>query len=82
MPLTTLTLFIMAMLLVALLLEPLSRWIRLPLSAVLLAGGFAMSQLLVGAGMDTGLRWYHFHDLVFYVFLPALIFQSAFSMRT
>jgi len=71
----------MAMLMAALLLEPLARLLRLPLSAALVAGGFAGSQLMVGSGLDTGLRWYHFHDLVFYVFLPALIFESAISLN-
>jgi CPA1 family monovalent cation:H+ antiporter len=70
----------MAMLLAALLLEPLARLLRLPLSAALVAGGFGGSQLLIGMGFDTGLRWYHFHDLVFFVFLPALIFVSALSL--
>lgn len=69
-----------AMLLLALLLEPLARLARLPFTAALVTVGFAGSQLIVGAGIDTGLRWQHFHDLVFFVFLPALIFESAFAM--
>ena len=80
MPLSSVVLLLMAMLLAALLLEPAARLIRLPLSAALVAGGFAGSQLMVSLGLDTGLRWYHFHDLVFFVFLPALIFGSAISM--
>lgn len=67
----------MAILLAALLLEPLARHLHLPFSAALVAGGFAGSQLLVGMGIDTGLRWHHFHDFVFFVFLPVLIFESA-----
>jgi len=71
-------LYFMAILLAALLLEPLARRLHLPFSAALVAGGFAGSQLLVeGLGVDTGLRWHHFHDLVFFVFLPVLIFESA-----
>ena len=80
MSLSAVVLLFMAMLLAALLLEPLARRLRLPLSAALVAGGFAGSELMVGLGIDTGLRWHHFHDLVFFVFLPALIFQSAFSL--
>jgi monovalent cation:H+ antiporter, CPA1 family len=80
MPLSSVVLFFMAMLLAALLLEPAARLIRLPLSAALVAGGFAGSQWFVSLGIDTGLRWHHFHDLVFFVFLPALIFGSAISM--
>lgn len=81
MPISSVVLLFMAMLLAALLLEPLARLLRLPLSAALVAGGFAGSQLMVSSGLDTGLRWYHFHDLVFYVFLPALIFESAISLN-
>jgi len=81
MPLSSIVLLFMAMLLAALLLEPAARLIRLPQSAALVAGGFAGSQLIVSLGVDTGLRWYHFHDLVFFVFLPALIFGAAISMN-
>lgn len=81
MPISATALLLMAMLLAALLLEPLARWLRLPLSAALVAGGFIGSQLIVGAGYDTGLRWHHFHDLVFFVFLPVLIFESALSLN-
>jgi CPA1 family monovalent cation:H+ antiporter len=70
----------MAMLLAALLLEPAARLIRLPLSAALVVGGFAGAHWIVSLGIDTGLRWYHFHDLVFLVFLPALIFGAAIAM--
>ena len=80
MPLSSVVLLFMAMLLAALLLEPAARLIRLPLSAALVAGGFAGSQWIVSLGIDTGLRWHHFHDLVFFVFLPALIFGSAINM--
>ena len=82
MPISSVVLLFMAMLLAAQLLEPLARLLRLPLSAALVAGGFAGSQLLVSSGLDTGLRWYHFHDLVFYVFLPALIFESGISLNS
>ena len=80
MPVSTLVLLFMAMLLAALLLEPAARLIRLPLSAALVVGGFAGAHWMVSLGIDTGLRWYHFHDLVFLVFLPALIFGAAIAM--
>jgi len=81
MPSALIALFFMAMLLAALLLEPLARRLHLPMSAALFAGGFAGTQYIVSMGIDTGLRWYHFHDLVFYVFLPVLIFESASGMN-
>ena len=76
----TVVFYFMAILLAALLLEPLAHRLHLPFSAALVAGGFAGSQLLVGMGVDTGLRWHHFHDLVFFVFLPVLIFESAVTL--
>jgi CPA1 family monovalent cation:H+ antiporter len=81
MPLSSVALIVMAMLLTALLLEPAARRLHLPFSAALVAGGFAGVQLITSAGFDTGLRWYHFHDLVFFVFLPALIFESAIHLN-
>ena len=81
MPISSVALIVMAMLLTALLLEPVARRLHLPFSAALVAGGFAGAQLIVSAGFDTGLRWYHFHDLVFFVFLPALIFESAIHLN-
>lgn len=76
----TIMLYFIAILLAALLLEPLARHLHLPFSAALVAGGFVGSELLVGLGIDTGLRWHHFHDLVFYIFLPVLIFESAVAL--
>ncbi|MGF1546586.1 MAG: cation:proton antiporter [Thiotrichales bacterium] len=70
-------LFFLAMLVVALLLEPVAtRW-RLPYPALLVLVGFAGSEALVAAGIDTGLRWDGFRDLVFYVLLPLLVFEAA-----
>lgn len=81
MPISSIALIVMAMLLVALLLEPVARRLHLPFGAALVAGGFTGAELIIVAGFDTGLRWYHFHDLVFFVFLPALIFESAIHLK-
>ncbi len=67
-------------LLLAILLEPLATRLRLPISAILVLTGFLGSEAIIALGYDTGLRWWHFHDLIFYVFLPILIFESAFQM--
>jgi CPA1 family monovalent cation:H+ antiporter len=81
MPLSSLALMFMAMLTVALLLEPLARLLHLPFSAALVVGGFAGAHLMVNAGLDTGLRWHHFNDLVFFIFLPVLIFDAALQIN-
>ncbi len=81
MQLTHLILMVMAMLLASLLAAPLSNLLRLPFSAMLVLLGFAGVKLLVVVfGVDTGLDWSHFHDLVFYLLLPVLIFEAALNM--
>jgi CPA1 family monovalent cation:H+ antiporter len=66
--------------LLAILLQPLARYLHLPFCATLVIAGFAASELLVGAGVDTGIRAENFHTLVFHVFLPILIFESAYNI--
>jgi len=80
MAIADLVLIFLGMLLLAALLHPLAQKLHLPYSLVLVAGGFIGSELLVASGLDTGLRWHHFNDLVFYVFLPVLIFEAALHM--
>lgn len=81
MAIPTLILVFMLMLLVAVLVQPLAHRLHLPFSAVLVATGFGISELLTkGLDMDLGLRWHHFHDLVLFVFLPVLVFESALKL--
>jgi CPA1 family monovalent cation:H+ antiporter len=70
-------LVLMLMLLIALIARPLARVLRLPFAALLVVIGFVGSEIVVGLGGDTGVRAGLFHDLVFFVFLPVLIFESA-----
>jgi CPA1 family monovalent cation:H+ antiporter len=67
----------LGILLAAILSKPLARisWISLPVTLVIL--GFVSSEIWVGLGMDTGLRWQVLRDLVFYLLLPILIFDAA-----
>ncbi|MFN2337389.1 MAG: cation:proton antiporter [Gammaproteobacteria bacterium] len=60
--------------------QPLSRWLRMPYSSTLVMVGFAASELAVGLGVDTGIRAGSFHDLIFFVFLPILVFEAAFCI--
>lgn len=66
-----------ALLLAALVVEPLAQRLRLPSSAVLVLGGFLGSEAVVAAGVDLGLRWHHFRDLVLFVLIPVLVFAAA-----
>jgi CPA1 family monovalent cation:H+ antiporter len=65
---------------VSLLAEPIARWLRLPFVAILIVVGFLGSELVVSLGYDTGIRASNFPLLVFYVFLPIIIFESAYSI--
>jgi CPA1 family monovalent cation:H+ antiporter len=56
------------------------RWLSLPVALVFL--GFVASEVWVGLGMDTGLRWEILRDLVFYLLLPILIFEAAINIDT
>lgn len=69
-----------AMLLTALLVKPLSEKYALPFAAVLVLTGFVGSELLVFFSIDTGLRHQSFQDIILYILLPVLIFESAFKM--
>jgi len=68
------------LLLLALVAQPIAQWIRLPYATSLVMVGFIVSELLVMSGVDTGIRADNFQQLIFYVLLPVLIFQSAYSI--
>ncbi len=76
-----LVLFLLAMLAVALLVEPLAERLRLPFSSLLVIVGFVGSEIVVAVGWDTGLRWHLFHDLIFFLLLPVLIFEASLHIR-
>ena len=61
--------------------EPISRLVRLPYSSVLVLAGYVTSELAVMSGIDTGIRAENFHDLIFYVFIPLLVFESAYKIN-
>lgn len=80
MPLPATLMMLSALLVTALALQPLAERIRIPFALLLVLTGFGASELVVGLGFDTGLRAESFHDLILYVFLPVLIFESAFKI--
>lgn len=60
---------------------PVARWTRLPVPAIqILIGCGVVYTVTLGFGIDTGLRAANFHDLVFYVFLPVIVFEAAVSL--
>lgn len=73
--------FVVILFALALLTDPLGRLLRLPHTALLVATGAVGAHVLtIGFGLDLGLRAGSFHDLVFYVFLPLLVFDSAYHL--
>ena len=64
-------------LLLALLLQIPARWLHLPLGSLLVLLGFGASEVLVAAGFDLGLRWENFHQIVFFILIPVLLFESS-----
>ena len=74
-------LILSGLLLLAIAVQPLAKKLHIPFSALLVITGFAASELLVLSGIDTGIRADSFHDLIFFVFLPVLVFESAYSIN-
>ena len=74
-------LILSGLLLLAIIIQPLARKIHVPFTATLVIAGFIASELLVMAGIDTGIRAENFHDLIFFVFLPILVFEAAYNIN-
>lgn len=66
---------------IALLLYPLARTLHIPYASLLAFAGMVSSTVMVNNGIDTGLRWDNFHQLVFYVLLPILIFEASLRLK-
>jgi len=80
-PITQILLLFLSCLFMATLLKPIADRLSLPFSALLVLLGFASSEWLIIGGGDTGLRWDTFHDLVFYIFLPILVYNAALRLN-
>lgn len=73
--------FVVVLLALSLIAEPIAARLRLPHSSILVMLGAAAGYLVtLGFGIDTGLRASNFADLIFFVFLPVLIFEAAFKI--
>jgi CPA1 family monovalent cation:H+ antiporter len=60
--------------------QPVSRWLHMPYASILVVLGFIASELVVYAGIDTGLRADNFQSIIFYIFIPVLVFESAYNI--
>ena len=80
MPISHTIMLLAGMLLLALMLRPLAERRHLPFAAVLVLTGFVGSEVLLLFDIDTGVRHDSFHSLIYYVFLPLLVFEAAFKI--
>ena len=69
------------MLLLALLLKPLAEKYNISFAGLLVVTGFIGSEILVKLGIDTGIRYDSFHDLILLIILPLLIFEAAYKIQ-
>jgi len=60
--------------------QPISKFLRMPFASILVLIGFVVSELVVYAGIDTGIRADNFQSIVFYVFIPVLVFEAAYNI--
>ena len=60
--------------------QPVAKWLSMPLASILVLLGYLTSELVVYAGIDTGIRADNFQSIIFYVFIPVLVFESAYNI--
>jgi len=71
---------LLAIVLLAALIEPWVKRTPVPFTAVLVILGFVGSEVWTGLGFDTGLRWDSFRDIILHLLVPILVFESAYHM--
>jgi len=67
-------------LVLSLIAQPVAKWLSMPLASILVLLGYITSELVVYAGIDTGIRADNFQSIIFYVFIPVLVFESAYNI--
>ena len=60
--------------------KPVSRLLHMPFASILVLLGFLVSEIIVSAGIDTGIRSDNFQAIIFYVLIPVLVFESALNI--
>ncbi len=60
--------------------QPVSKILRMPFASILVLIGFLFSELVIYVGFDTGIRAENFQSIIFYVFIPVLVFESAYNI--
>ncbi len=76
----TIVVFLLAAFALALIAEPLARFLRLPFTTLLVVLGIAAGQLVEAFHIQTGLNYIVLTDVVLKVLLPVLIYEAAQAM--
>lgn len=81
MPVEFIVAFVVLLLVLAIATQPLAARLNMPHTSMLVVSGAGVAYFVtLGLGIETGLRAANFHDLIFFVFLPVLIFDAAFKI--
>ena len=73
-------LFASIAIIIAMLLKPVERKIHIPYPVLLVIAGFTLSEVYISLGFDTGVRASNFYWLSQYIFIPIIVFSSAFHI--
>ncbi|MCG8325508.1 MAG: sodium:proton antiporter [Thiotrichales bacterium] len=75
-------LFFLALLALAVIVEPVCKRLKVPYPIALVVIGYIGSEITVSLlDIDTGIRWHNFHTIIFHGFIPILIFQAALTLN-
>lgn len=72
--------YLLIAILIALLVKPLVARLYLPFPLALVIIGFLISEFMVSMGIDTGIRAHNFETISHYIFIPILLFASAYQL--
>lgn len=64
----------------SLLAQPTARLLHMSFARIPVLLGFVVSEVIVSAGIDTGIRSDNFQAIIFYVLIPVLVFESALNI--
>ncbi|MBE8232274.1 MAG: hypothetical protein HAW67_00965 [Endozoicomonadaceae bacterium] len=80
MDILTLTAVLSAIVLLILLIELTTQKMPIPLNVFLVIAGFVGSELLLLFVDDLGIRWFHISEIMLYLLVPIILFQTVFRL--
>ena len=73
--------FVLVLLVALLATNTIEKFIRIPISIIQVLLGIAIGLVVVDLGYDTGITYSNFHDIVFFIVLPLLVFEAAYNIN-